>query len=280
MKNSPTDFFLARPFCIFSKVVRVISPCAFDIHRCIQYSHTRLMKDLFFSFRLTVFQPLIGDALLLHSILLHTQYVHVRQCNWDDWCSTSCWQQSLIFSTSSLLILANHQSWPIVCELESRCQGRLTTLDILCAGATFKQEDLGVKLGPYVLMQNGQPLEFDAKAASLYLKETCAVHGTVEVEVDIGSGTASGVAWGCDLSYDYVKINAEYSTWVSRQAHSERIVRNTQRQHDSTKSWLYCVQKCMTHRGHWFSHINQRSNWIRRTRYQSDKVKMCYNEAV
>ena len=69
-----------------------------------------------------------------------------------------------------------------------------------------------MKLGPYVLMQNGQPLEFDAKAASLYLKETCAVHGTVEVEVDIGSGTASGVAWGCDLSYDYVKINAEYST--------------------------------------------------------------------
>ena len=25
-------------------------------------------------------------------------------------------------------------------------------------------------------------------------------------------GTGSGLAWGCDLSYDYVKINAEYTT--------------------------------------------------------------------
>lgn len=80
------------------------------------------------------------------------------------------------------------------------------------AGAKFLQEDLGVKLGPYTLMESGQPLDFDATLASQYLKETTAVHGTVQVEVCIGSGPGEGLAWGCDLSYDYVKINAEYTT--------------------------------------------------------------------
>jgi glutamate N-acetyltransferase / amino-acid N-acetyltransferase len=82
----------------------------------------------------------------------------------------------------------------------------------VATGVNFSQESLGVKLGPYTLMENGQPLEFDAAAASKYLKDTTAVHGTVEVEVCIGSGPCDGLAWGCDLSYDYVKINAEYTT--------------------------------------------------------------------
>jgi len=34
----------------------------------------------------------------------------------------------------------------------------------------------------------------------------------VEVEVRVGRGDGEGVAWGCDLTYDYVKINAEYTT--------------------------------------------------------------------
>eukprot|EP00873_Tetraselmis_striata_P001086 jgi/Tetstr1/421350/TSEL_012319.t1 len=73
-------------------------------------------------------------------------------------------------------------------------------------------DNLMVKLGDILLMENGQPLEFDAKAASAYLTDTCAVHGTVNIEVGIGKGSGTGMAWGCDLSYDYVKINAEYTT--------------------------------------------------------------------
>ena len=30
--------------------------------------------------------------------------------------------------------------------------------------------------------------------------------------VDLGSGSASAKAWGCDLTYDYVKINGDYRT--------------------------------------------------------------------
>ena len=34
----------------------------------------------------------------------------------------------------------------------------------------------------------------------------------VRVDVSVGDGDGTGSAWGCDLSYDYVKINAEYTT--------------------------------------------------------------------
>ena len=36
--------------------------------------------------------------------------------------------------------------------------------------------------------------------------------GRWRVSVDLNQGTAEGVAWGCDLSYDYVRINANYRT--------------------------------------------------------------------
>lgn len=61
-------------------------------------------------------------------------------------------------------------------------------------------------------MRGGQPLEFDAEKASKYMKLASSVHGTVKIAVSIGSGRGQGSAWGCDLSYDYVKINAEYTT--------------------------------------------------------------------
>ncbi|MFQ4139460.1 bifunctional ornithine acetyltransferase/N-acetylglutamate synthase [Nodosilinea sp. PGN35] len=84
------------------------------------------------------------------------------------------------------------------------------------AGVTFDQSDLRVQLGEFVLMEHGQPLAFDRPAASAYL--TAATQGdylktdTVAIQVSIGDGPGSGQAWGCDLSYDYVKINAEYTT--------------------------------------------------------------------
>jgi glutamate N-acetyltransferase/amino-acid N-acetyltransferase len=87
---------------------------------------------------------------------------------------------------------------------------------IACAagysGVKFNQTDMQVKLGDILLMQNGQPLQFDKQAASGYLKATTAKHGTVCIDVQVGKGHGKGIAWGCDLSYDYVKINAEYTT--------------------------------------------------------------------
>ncbi|MBD2261007.1 bifunctional ornithine acetyltransferase/N-acetylglutamate synthase [Pseudanabaena sp. FACHB-2040] len=84
------------------------------------------------------------------------------------------------------------------------------------AGVTFDQNDLRVQLGDAVLMEHGQPLPFDRPAASAYLKQAAAGEylksDTVLIAVSIGSGPGNGTAWGCDLSYDYVKINADYTT--------------------------------------------------------------------
>ena len=80
------------------------------------------------------------------------------------------------------------------------------------SGVDFEQTDVRLQLGPHLLMEKGQPLDFDAEAASGYLKDTTAVHGTVVVDISVGDGQGEGTAWGCDLTYDYVKINAEYTT--------------------------------------------------------------------
>ncbi len=43
------------------------------------------------------------------------------------------------------------------------------------------------------------------------IEAQCLEH-PVLIRVGVGAAAGSGVAWGCDLSYDYVKINAEYTT--------------------------------------------------------------------
>ncbi|MGB0563913.1 MAG: bifunctional ornithine acetyltransferase/N-acetylglutamate synthase [Spirulinaceae cyanobacterium] len=94
------------------------------------------------------------------------------------------------------------------------------------AGVKFNQDQLRIGLGNFQLMEAGQPLEFDRAAASQYMKDIAAKSSSTNSEgqlvqhlehpliitIDLGAGSGSGLAWGCDLSYDYVKINAEYTT--------------------------------------------------------------------
>lgn len=84
------------------------------------------------------------------------------------------------------------------------------------ADVAFEQENLQIKLGDFLLFENGQPQPFDRAAASAYLKQAAAgaylQEDTVLISVSVGNGHGTGKAWGCDLSYDYVKINAEYTT--------------------------------------------------------------------
>lgn len=84
------------------------------------------------------------------------------------------------------------------------------------AGVPFDQENLRIQLGDFVMMDQGQPQPFDRQVANEYLNQAAAgeylKNDTVLIQLDLGAGSGSGVAWGCDLSYDYVKINAEYTT--------------------------------------------------------------------
>ncbi|NPB01316.1 MAG: bifunctional glutamate N-acetyltransferase/amino-acid acetyltransferase ArgJ [Methanopyri archaeon] len=58
-----------------------------------------------------------------------------------------------------------------------------------------------------VVTYDGGPVGFDEEEAARVLSAD-----EVRVIVDLGVGEAEAKAWGCDLSYDYVKINAEYRT--------------------------------------------------------------------
>jgi len=56
---------------------------------------------------------------------------------------------------------------------------------------------------------NGAPQEFDRDVMKSRLREP-----RVDVRVELSDGEATATAWGCDLSYDYVKINADYSSLI------------------------------------------------------------------
>ena len=74
------------------------------------------------------------------------------------------------------------------------------------AGGRFDPDTLVVRLGP-VTVYDGAPLPFDERAASRALRGK-----VVRIELDLGIGSGTGMAWGCDLSAAYVAINSEYRT--------------------------------------------------------------------
>ena len=86
---------------------------------------------------------------------------------------------------------------------------------ILCAmgysGAEFDPGQTGVRFksaaGEIAVCSGGQPLSFSEEDAKRILLEE-----EIEILVDTGSAAENGsaTAWGCDLSYDYVKINGDY----------------------------------------------------------------------
>ena len=84
------------------------------------------------------------------------------------------------------------------------------------AGVPFDPEAVALWLGEHQLMAAGQPLSFDRPAASQYMKDRAAaaylLDDTVLIRLVVGEGPGEGVAWGCDLSDQYVRINADYTT--------------------------------------------------------------------
>ena len=75
------------------------------------------------------------------------------------------------------------------------------------SGVPFDPEQVALWIGPHQLMQSGQPLSFDHEAASRVLRSE-----TVPIRIQLGDGPGNGLAWGCDLSDQYVRINADYTT--------------------------------------------------------------------
>ncbi|MGA0253935.1 MAG: bifunctional glutamate N-acetyltransferase/amino-acid acetyltransferase ArgJ [Vulcanococcus sp.] len=84
------------------------------------------------------------------------------------------------------------------------------------AGVPFDPAAVALWLGEHQLMAAGQPMAFDRPAASAYMRDRAAgaylSDDTVAIRLSVGAGPGSGRAWGCDLSDQYVRINADYTT--------------------------------------------------------------------
>ncbi len=76
------------------------------------------------------------------------------------------------------------------------------------SGARVNPARVSLRLGDFQLVEQGEPLDFDASAANRWLA------GAKEVRLlaDLGVGRAEATVWTCDFSYKYVEINAEYHT--------------------------------------------------------------------
>ncbi|MBP3966783.1 bifunctional ornithine acetyltransferase/N-acetylglutamate synthase [Paenibacillus lignilyticus] len=75
------------------------------------------------------------------------------------------------------------------------------------AGVPVNPETVDIALGDIVTLTQSRPIAFDEEAALVYLKGD-----TVVIHVDLHMGEGVATAWGCDLTYDYVRINAAYRT--------------------------------------------------------------------
>ncbi|HTY81352.1 MAG TPA: bifunctional glutamate N-acetyltransferase/amino-acid acetyltransferase ArgJ [Dehalococcoidales bacterium] len=75
------------------------------------------------------------------------------------------------------------------------------------SGAALDPDKVGLQIGGTILVKAGAPVAFDRAKVSKALgkKEV-----TIVLNLNLGRGKAT--AWGCDLSAEYVKINAEYTT--------------------------------------------------------------------
>jgi glutamate N-acetyltransferase / amino-acid N-acetyltransferase len=75
------------------------------------------------------------------------------------------------------------------------------------AGVAFDLSRAAVTIGDIVLFENGRPHDESAPAAAEYLKRA-----ELNVSVSLGAGSAASTIWTCDLSAEYVRINADYRT--------------------------------------------------------------------
>jgi glutamate N-acetyltransferase/amino-acid N-acetyltransferase len=76
------------------------------------------------------------------------------------------------------------------------------------AGVEFEESQLSLWLGETLLYQAGVPQDFDAAAVSAHMKGQRDLH--LRLQFTIGQGRCT--FWTCDLGYEYVRLNAEYTT--------------------------------------------------------------------
>jgi glutamate N-acetyltransferase/amino-acid N-acetyltransferase len=81
-----------------------------------------------------------------------------------------------------------------------------------CSGVSFNPSKISLELvsdrGHVDLVERGKPKSKRAinRARDIMRSKE------IEIHIDLGVGKTSATAWGCDLTYDYVRINSKYTT--------------------------------------------------------------------
>jgi glutamate N-acetyltransferase/amino-acid N-acetyltransferase len=74
------------------------------------------------------------------------------------------------------------------------------------SGAEFKPDKVDLYLKEKIV-EDGQPLTFSRQKLQEYLESS----DEIKIIIDLKMGEVNATAWGCDLTYDYVKINTKYN---------------------------------------------------------------------
>lgn len=75
------------------------------------------------------------------------------------------------------------------------------------SGQPVNVNTVDIRLGDIAVLEQSRPVKFDEEAALVYLKTD-----TIQIHVNLHMGEGKATGWGCDLTYDYVRINAAYRT--------------------------------------------------------------------
>jgi len=76
------------------------------------------------------------------------------------------------------------------------------------SGVDFEEEQLSLWIGDHKLYEAGRPLSFDAKTVSDFIRN----HRELTVRLAFTLGSARSTFYTCDLTYEYVRLNADYTT--------------------------------------------------------------------
>lgn len=74
------------------------------------------------------------------------------------------------------------------------------------SGARIETEKVDLFLEEKIV-ENGQPIQYSKQMLRKYLRDS----KEIKIVIDLKIGKGQATAWGCDLSYDYVKINTKYN---------------------------------------------------------------------
>jgi glutamate N-acetyltransferase/amino-acid N-acetyltransferase len=74
------------------------------------------------------------------------------------------------------------------------------------SGEAANRDRLAIRMGGVDVAQNGEAVPgYDEAPVARHMKGQA-----IDIEVDVGVGKAQATVWTCDLTYEYIRINADY----------------------------------------------------------------------